>query len=260
MYNNRNLNNNYYQPRYRRNRGRKTSWPRIMGALAVALLVLAGAAWVMGFFDDKGEEVRLDEPAVQQETVARAETRPAKEKKGDDTKAVNGAEGQDFGEQDYRIEIHKLAHKLELYHRGDDRPVKVYACAVAKNVGDKHKAGDDTTPTSWGDVAVSIPGAAPRTDSSQVPFVVDEICYAADWTHDFGDGKGEIPGAYGKWFISLNTGWDGIGIHGTHDPSSIGTNASEGCIRLYNEDLNELKAMISQNNGGVGVKVAIMED
>ena len=32
----------------------------------------------------------------------------------------------------------------------------------------------------------------------------------------------------------------GIGIHGTHDPLSIGTRATEGCIRLNNNDLVEL--------------------
>lgn len=38
--------------------------------------------------------------------------------------------------------------------------------------------------------------------------------------------------------------WDGIGIHGTHDPQSIGTDASEGCIRLHNEDLQELRSVV----------------
>jgi lipoprotein-anchoring transpeptidase ErfK/SrfK len=55
--------------------------------------------------------------------------------------------------------------------------------------------------------------------------------------HDFGDGKGPVSGAYGPWFIRLETGWKGIGIHGTHDPGSTGTRASEGCIRMKNDDL-----------------------
>lgn len=57
----------------------------------------------------------------------------------------------------------------------------------------------------------------------------------------FGDGKGEIRGAYGSHFIRLKTpGHCGIGIHGTHDPASIGTRATEGCVRLNNSDLLEL--------------------
>ena len=45
-----------------------------------------------------------------------------------------------------------------------------------------------------------------------------------------------------------------IGIHGTHDPSSIGTRASEGCIRLNNKDLETLKPYVK-----VGTKVVIEE-
>lgn len=72
-------------------------------------------------------------------------------------------------------------------------------------------------------------------------FSVQQIQDASAWTHDFGDGKGEIRGAYGSHFIRLKTpGHCGIGIHGTHDPASIGTRATEGCVRLNNSDLLEL--------------------
>lgn len=64
---------------------------------------------------------------------------------------------------------------------------------------------------------------------------------ASDWTHDFEDGKGVIEGAYGPYFIRLAVpGQKGIGIHGTHDNASLGNRASEGCIRLKNENLIEL--------------------
>ena len=46
----------------------------------------------------------------------------------------------------------------------------------------------------------------------------------------------------------------GIGIHGTHDPASIGTCASEGCIRLQNENLKKLK-----DYAKVGMQVKIEE-
>jgi len=36
------------------------------------------------------------------------------------------------------------------------------------------------------------------------------------------------------------TGWKGIGIHGTHDPSSLGTMVTEGCIRMSNDGLLEV--------------------
>lgn len=97
--------------------------------------------------------------------------------------------------------------------------------AVGLNAGDKEKVGDMRTPEGV--------------------FQVADIQKAADWKHDFGDGKGEISGAYGEYFIRLAVpGHKGIGIHGTHLPGSIGTRASEGCIRMKNEDLNRLVSLI----------------
>jgi len=90
-----------------------------------------------------------------------------------------------------------------------------------------------------------------RTPEGEFP--VSSIEDSRKWTHDFGDGKGRIKGAYGPWFIRLETGWKGIGIHGTHDPDSIGTAATEGCIRLANPDLLRLVARIS-----VGTPVTIL--
>lgn len=174
--------------------------------------------------------------------------------------AAAAPEEKDFGQQIHFIRIHKLSHRLELFEKGKAAPIRTYHCAVAKNPGDKRRAGDNTTPTSWGDVMDSIPEAPPGAPSEKIPFVVDEIVYAADWTHDFGDGLGEIAGAYGPWFISLNTGWDGIGIHGTHDPDSIGKDASEGCIRLRNEDVAQLKDLLSEYADGIGVRAVITED
>ena len=96
-----------------------------------------------------------------------------------------------------------------------------YGIACGKNFGQKHKVGDMKTPEGM--------------------FFVQSIEDASERTHDFGDGRGEIQGAYGPYFIRLDTpGNKGIGIHGTHDPLSIGTRATEGCIRLNNNDLVEL--------------------
>lgn len=39
----------------------------------------------------------------------------------------------------------------------------------------------------------------------------------------------------------------GIGIHGTTDPASIGTSASDGCIRMHNADVEEIFRMIPLN-------------
>jgi len=100
-----------------------------------------------------------------------------------------------------------------------------YPMACGLNYGNKQKRGDMRTPEGL--------------------FHVDDILDASSWKHDFKDGKGEIEGAYGPWFIRLDVpGHQGIGIHGTHLPESIGTRASEGCIRLKNEDIIALKNIV----------------
>lgn len=45
-------------------------------------------------------------------------------------------------------------------------------------------------------------------------------------------------GPYGTRWMGLSK--KGYGIHGTNDPSSIGTAASNGCIRMFNRDVEEL--------------------
>lgn len=128
-------------------------------------------------------------------------------------------------QRNYHLLIDKSDYKLYLF-QGEDL-VKEYSIAIGKNSGDKKRVGDLRTPIGF--------------------FRVDGIFDSQRWTHDFKDGKGEIPGAYGPWFISLATPWEGIGIHGTHDPDSIGTSVSEGCIRMRNSDVAELKEYLFIN-------------
>ncbi|WP_026672254.1 L,D-transpeptidase family protein [Alkalihalobacterium bogoriense] len=49
-------------------------------------------------------------------------------------------------------------------------------------------------------------------------------------------------GPFGTMWLSLSK--KHYGIHGTNDPSSIGKAVSRGCIRMYNEDVEELAAII----------------
>lgn len=131
-----------------------------------------------------------------------------------------------FGSAKYLIHVHKSSYRLDVYQQGLEEAICSFPIAVGKNPGDKQREGDNKTPTSWGNAA-AIP-----------------VRYE---------------GAYGPWFLSLDTGWVGIGIHGTHDPASIGTMASEGCIRLRNEDIRQLKEIICSDNGGLGTGVIITE-
>lgn len=115
-------------------------------------------------------------------------------------------------------------------------PRLVLPIACGKNYGQKEMEGDMKTPE--GD------------------FTIREINDSSAWKHDFKDGLGMIEGAYGPYFVRLLTPpHTGIGIHGTHLPTSIGSRTTEGCIRLENGDLKELMRYIY-----VGMPVRILPD
>ncbi len=122
---------------------------------------------------------------------------------------------------------------FRLYLADGNTVVDSWRIAVGKVTGNKRKGGDNRTPEG-------------------ADFSVQQIQDAHTWTRDFHDGKGAIKGAYGPWFIRLKTGWQGIGICGTHDPDSIGTLASVGSVLLKNEDLVSLHQYVT-----VGMKVVI---
>ena len=152
-----------------------------------------------------------------------------------------------FGEMIQRdncfIVIDKPALYLSVYENqnGDTVLIARYPVCVGKNCGQKEKSGDMKTPECTFDN----------------PFSITEIVSASSWTHDFGDGRGAIL-AYGNWFMRLKTpGHKGIGIHGsTNNENSVPGRGSEGCIRLKNEDLDQLK----EKYVFIGMKVIVLKD
>lgn len=84
-------------------------------------------------------------------------------------------------------------------------------------------------------VAVGKPETPTPTGSYQV------IHKDKDW------GKG-----FGTRWMELDAPWGIYGIHGTNKPSFIGTRDSQGCIRLLNEDVEELFELVQ-----VGSRVEI---
>lgn len=127
------------------------------------------------------------------------------------------------------VVIDKNTMKLSQYNFKGEL-LQQSAIATGKNYGNKSKIGDLKTPEGI--------------------FHISEVVDASGWKHDFKDDSlGEIAGAYGPYFIRLDVqGQKGIGIHGTHDNNSLGTRASEGCIRLKNEDLVQLVKRISTSS------------
>lgn len=57
----------------------------------------------------------------------------------------------------------------------------------------------------------------------------------------FGTNQRRFPGVIGTHRLNLG---DGYGLHGTDVPSSIGSAASHGCVRLRNEDIETLYRIV----------------
>ena len=133
------------------------------------------------------------------------------------------------------VVVDKQALKLTLVDP-QGNPIKEYGISVAVNYGPKKVRGDHKTPEGT--------------------FKINQLLNAKGLSHDFKDGKGPIKDAYGPWFLRLDVPgfWD-IGIHGTPFPESIGTRATEGCVRLRNDDIVDLK-----NRVKLGTCVIITED
>jgi len=116
----------------------------------------------------------------------------------------------------------------------DSDTVMCVPISCGRGYGPKQKSGDMRTPEGT--------------------FKIVSFTDSRAWGHDFNDGLGYIKAAYGPWFIRLSAG-NGVGIHGTHAPESMGYRASEGCIRLRNEDLLKLKPKLRR-----GMVVEILPD
>ena len=133
----------------------------------------------------------------------------------------------------YSLVVTKSAYRISLLDNGN--PIKEYNCAVGRNPGQKMKTGDARTPEGT--------------------FKVESINPSSDWVSDE-DGKG----AYGPWFITLDTRelskgeWNGIGISGTNKPEGLGRASSAGSVRVRNSDIEEIKKFVK-----VGTLVTIRE-
>ncbi len=119
-----------------------------------------------------------------------------------------------------RIVVSLTEHKLVLMD--GDRVVKTYQTA----------SGKSTTPTPPGNYTVVSKVANP--------------VYRAH-KQDVAPGPRNPVGT--RW-IGLSA--KGYGIHGTNDPKSIGKDASHGCVRMRNKDVEELFELVT-----VGVPVEL---
>ncbi|MDI6732713.1 MAG: L,D-transpeptidase family protein [Planctomycetota bacterium] len=99
---------------------------------------------------------------------------------------------------------------------------------------------------------VSIGDPNKNMDTSAGTFTIGSKVVHPTWYKKTEDGrKEEVP--YGDKRNVLGTRWMGfkespeLGIHGTTNPESIGKKISNGCIRMYNNDVEEVYDLISEN-------------
>lgn len=124
----------------------------------------------------------------------------------------------------FRIEISKSRNILDLYL--NDRLFKRYRVGTGEYgktpTGDFYITSKVPQPTWW------------RPDGKAIPYGHPENVLGTHW-------------------LALNI--PGYGIHGTWEPDTIGKQASAGCIRLLNEDVEELFTLVPE-----GTPVTIKDD
>lgn len=124
--------------------------------------------------------------------------------------------------------VQKRAHRLIIFLEGDY--IKEYPIAI----------GAPITPTP--EETFTIATKQPNPD-----------WYAPDGNlYKYGHPK-NVLGT--RWLGFAEKGeYQSYGIHGTNDPNSIGKNVSNGCVRMLNEDVEEIFSMLQ-----IGDKVQIVK-
>lgn len=113
----------------------------------------------------------------------------------------------------------------------------------------------------FGDTLASYPVCCSRNmgqkrgkDDCRTPegtFGIHGVYNSTDWKY-----KGTGAKCYGPFFISVNTpGFWGIGIHGTNAPGSVPGRHSHGCIRMHNDAIVKVKALVDKDT-----KITILPD
>jgi lipoprotein-anchoring transpeptidase ErfK/SrfK len=113
----------------------------------------------------------------------------------------------------WRITIELSAHRLTAYE--DDVPQVQVPVAI----------GTDSTPTPTGD------------------FYIDGLYQLSSPNGPYGAYAFGVTG-FSNVLTSFGGGPGQIAIHGTNDPKLIGTPASHGCVRMTNENITKLAALI----------------
>jgi lipoprotein-anchoring transpeptidase ErfK/SrfK len=116
---------------------------------------------------------------------------------------------------DFRVEVSKSRNEMEVYF--NDRFFKRYLVGTGT---------DSSTPA--GEYVITLRMKHPvwyRPDGQRILY-------------------GDPENLLGTHYLKLNT--PGIGIHGTWEPKSVGSQSSAGCVRLINEEIQELYNLLPE--------------
>ncbi|HUW34659.1 MAG TPA: L,D-transpeptidase family protein [Planctomycetota bacterium] len=95
-------------------------------------------------------------------------------------------------------------------------------------------------------------GLGKQDSTPEGTYKVEEKIKNPDW---FRPGKvvryGDPENVLGTRWIKFSRGY---GIHGTSEPETIGTQASEGCVRMLNTDVEELFDLVVRSKSTVTIK------
>lgn len=122
----------------------------------------------------------------------------------------------------YRISVDKSRNILTVF--SDDTIVKTYLVSTGKN---------DSTPVGSFKIVNRLKDPVWYKQGAIVPAESPDNILGSRW---------------------LGLSENGYGIHGTTDPKSVGTQATQGCIRMFNSDVEELYIIIP-----IGTEVTIVD-
>ena len=126
---------------------------------------------------------------------------------------------------DYRVEVFLNEFQLKVFK--DDQQVEEIAIGVAR----------DNTPTPGGLYYTTELIKPPNPDGAYGPYAFG-LSGFSDTLTSFNGGPGQL------------------GIHGTNEPSAIGSKVSHGCIRMHNEDIVRLARTLPLGTPGAGQQLS----
>lgn len=134
---------------------------------------------------------------------------------------------------DWRVKVSKSRYRLYLYN--GDKLFKVYNVGTGKN---------NKTPEGTFEIADKIEKPVWEYQGRKYAYGSAENVLGTRWMKIIPNG-------------TTDRSYRGYGIHGTWEPNSIGTQSSNGCIRMRNKEVEELFSIIPKYRDTEGKRTPV---